>query len=437
MAVQQVLERYSWLIVALVMILVFAIILRWYGRKKDDQIRAMQKEVEKQREDSWSHTRYLLELTHDLRSSLHTILGSAELLKLGNAEVGPTADAIIKSTEVLSELTSDLTELSILETGRARHRVRLMEVEEFRDRITDKFRRAVELRNLEFQTRWVVKHPYMYIDEQHTEMIVTNLVSNAIKYTPEGGRITYTVTERVGDKPDTCIMESVIEDNGVGMAPEFVSQIFERYAREQHAIEHGVPGTGLGMTIVKKLVELQEGTIEVRSTKGEGTTVTVRIPCKIGTSPEMIENRQTYDQQIMEGRNVPKDRYRILLAEDNQLNAEITMELLRAAGYQVDHALDGRICVEMLEQAEPGTYALVLMDIRMPNMNGYEASSAIRCLEDPVKANIPIYAITTTSDEDDIRKELDSGINGRFLKPIHREEFLGRIAGECRRRDPN
>jgi CheY-like chemotaxis protein len=205
---------------------------------------------------------------------------------------------------------------------------------------------------------------------------------------------------------------TTISDNGIGMSEEFLTHIFEEFSRENNTTDNKIEGTGLGMPIVKRLIEFMEGTIEVRSKKGVGSTFIVTIPHKIADKSDLVEHSRTeLNTEVFKGK-------RILLAEDNELNAEIAMEILREAGFEVCWAADGQICVDMLREAADNFYDIILMDIQMPNMNGYEATKAIRELPDPAKAGIPIVAMTANAFEEDKRDALQAGMDGHLAKPV-------------------
>ena len=257
-------------------------------------------------------------------------------------------------------------------------------------------------------------HPYVYADIPHLTEVCTNLVSNAVKYTGACGTICCDITQKPGKKEGWCNMVITVADNGIGMSQEFQKHIFEPFERERTSTVSKVEGSGIGMGIVKKLVGLMGGTVAVESKIGVGSTFTVTIPCRIASKDETQAKRETNpsDQKCLCGT-------RILLTEDNDLNAEIAIELLQEEGCTVDRAKDGVECVDMLEKAANGTYQLILMDIQMPVMNGYDAAKKIRRMEDPQKAGIPIIAMTANAFSEDRQAALDAGMNDHIAKPIN------------------
>lgn len=257
-------------------------------------------------------------------------------------------------------------------------------------------------------------HPYIYADVPHLTEVCTNLVSNAVKYTGVCGTIHCNVTQKPGKKEDWCDTVITVADNGIGMSQEFQKHIFEPFERERTSTVSKVEGSGIGMGIVKKLVGLMGGTVEVESRIGAGSTFIVTIPCRIASQEETQAKRDTTssDKKSLLG-------MKILLTEDNDLNAEIAAELLQEEGCTVDRAKDGVECVDMLEKAANGTYQLILMDIQMPVMNGYDAAKKIRRMEDPQKADIPIIAMTANAFSEDRQAALDAGMNDHVVKPIN------------------
>lgn len=258
-----------------------------------------------------------------------------------------------------------------------------------------------------------IRYPYVYMDSSHVSEIILNIISNANKYTGEGGSIRCALSQKPMEKDGWCMMTIAIADSGIGMSEEFQQHIFESFTRERSSTISGVDGTGLGMGIVKKLVDLMGGTIEIHSVLGEGSTFTVRIPCRIAREEDAKARRASVplDKTNLAGK-------RILLAEDNDLNAEIARELLGEEGLIVERADNGVACVELLEKAPAGYYDLILMDVQMPVMNGYEATGKIRKLQDKSKAQIPIIAMTANAFAEDRQKALSVGMNDHVAKPI-------------------
>ena len=264
----------------------------------------------------------------------------------------------------------------------------------------------------------------MICDETKLREVFLNILSNALKYTPAVGTVSMRLTEIPSDRPGYAVYQTVIEDNGIGMSEEFLPHLFEEFTRERSSTESRVGGTGLGMPIVKKLVDLMQGTIEVESEIGRGTKITVTLPHRIAINrdpAQNIENSHAYDAECFKVK-------RILLAEDNDLNAEIAITILEEAGFLVEHAADGVICVDMMEKADAGYYDLILMDIQMPNMDGYKATKTIRQFSDKKKADIAIVAMTANAFEEDKKDAYQAGMNWHIAKPIIVEELMSALA---------
>ena len=271
-----------------------------------------------------------------------------------------------------------------------------------------------------------VTHRYVYTDVQKIREILLNLISNAVKYTPEGGRITVTLDEHPCGKDGWANYVCKVSDTGIGMTEEFQKHIFDTFAREHNSTESKVMGTGLGMTIVKKLTGLMGGTITVESKPGEGSVFTVTMDLRIVDNPEEFLNKgqgtETNDKFRLDG-------IRILLAEDNELNAEIATAILENLGAEVDVAEDGVECIDMLQSREACYYSLILMDIQMPHLNGYDTAKKIRALSDSAKANIPIVAMTANAFDEDRNAAFAAGMNGHIPKPLD-IKILARVIAE-------
>ena len=251
------------------------------------------------------------------------------------------------------------------------------------------------------------------MDAPHLSEICFNIISNAIKYTNTGGKITCNVVQESRKKEDWCNMIITIADNGIGMSEEFQKHIFEDFERERNSTASHIEGSGIGMGITKKLVELMDGTIEVESKQGKGSTFTVTIPCRKASEADSLvkKNSDLHNKNCLNG-------VRILLVEDNEINTEIARELLTEEGCIVETADDGVACIDMIEKAEADYYKMILMDIQMPVMNGYDAALAIRKMKDTKKSRIPIIAMTANVFAEDIQKVLSVGMNDHVAKPV-------------------
>ena len=360
---------------------------------------------------------FLFNMSHDIRTPMNAIIGYADLASRHSddpAKLKNYMENIQVCGQNLLMLLNNVLDLARIENDKTEMEYSVSDVDkDFRNCVA-MFRNQADSKGQTLTVTTQLLHPYVYVDIPHLTEVCTNLVSNAVKYTGAGGTIRCNVTQKPGEKEGWCDTVITVADNGIGMSQEFQKHIFEPFERERTSTVSRVEGSGIGMGIVKKLVGLMGGTVAVESKIGVGSTFTVTIPCRIASEDETQAKRETNpsDQKCLCGT-------RILLTEDNDLNAEIATELLQEEGCTVDRAKDGVECVDMLEKAANGTYQLILMDIQMPVMNGYDAARKIRGLDDPQKANIPIIAMTANAFTEDRQAALDAGMNDHIAKPIN------------------
>ena len=360
---------------------------------------------------------FLFNMSHDIRTPMNVIIGYADLASRHSddpAKLKKYMENIQVCGQNLLMLLNNVLDLARIENDKTEMEYSVSDIDkDFRNCIA-MFRNLADSKGQTLMVTTQLLHPYIYADIPHLTEVCTNLVSNAVKYTGAGGTIRCDVTQKPGEKESWCNMVITVADNGIGMSQEFQKHIFEPFERERTSTVSKVEGSGIGMGIVKKLVGLMGGTVEVESRIGVGSTFTVTIPCRIASEDEIQAKRETgpSDQKSLFG-------VKILLAEDNDLNAEIAVELLQEEGCTVDRAKDGVECVDMLEKAANGTYQLILMDIQMPVMNGYDAAKKIRRMDDPQKADIPIIAMTANAFSEDKQAALDAGMNDHIAKPIN------------------
>ena len=360
---------------------------------------------------------FLFNMSHDIRTPMNAIIGYADLASRhldDPAKLKNYMENIQVCGQNLLMLLNNVLDLARIENDKTEMEYSVSNIEkDFRNCVA-MFRNQADSKGQTLTVTTQLQYPYIYADIPHLTEICTNLVSNAVKYTGAGGTIRCNVTQKPGEKEGWCDTVVTVADNGIGMSQEFQKHIFEPFERERTSTVSKVEGSGIGMGIVKKLVGLMGGTVEVESRIGVGSTFTVTIPCRIASEDETQAKRETNpsDQKCLCGT-------RILLTEDNDLNAEIAVELLQEEGCTVDRAKDGVECVDMLEKAANGTYQLILMDIQMPVMNGYDAARKIRGLDDPQKAGIPIIAMTANAFTEDRQVALDAGMNDHIAKPIN------------------
>ena len=360
---------------------------------------------------------FLFNMSHDIRTPMNAIIGYADLASRHSddpAKLKKYMENIQVCGQNLLMLLNNVLDLARIENDKTEMEYSVSDIEkDFRNCLA-MFRNQADSKGQTLTVTTQLPYPYIYADVPHLTEVCTNLVSNAVKYTGAGGTIRCGVTQKPGEKEGWCDTVVTVADNGIGMSQEFQKHIFEPFERERTSTVSKVEGSGIGMGIVKKLVGLMGGTVEVESKIGVGSTFTVTIPCRIASEDEIQAKREINpsDQKCLCGT-------RILLTEDNDLNAEIATELLQEEGCTVDRAKDGVECVDMLEKAANGTYQLILMDVQMPVMNGYDATKKIRRMDDPQKANIPIVAMTANAFSEDKQVALDAGMNDHIAKPIN------------------
>ena len=368
---------------------------------------------------------FLFNMSHDIRTPMNAIIGYADLASRhldDPAKLEKYMENIQVCGQNLLMLLNNVLDLARIENDKTEIEYSVSDVEkDFRNCIA-MFQNQADSKGQTLTVTAQLQHPYVYADIPHLTEVCTNLVSNAVKYTGACGTIHCDITQKPGKKEGWCDTVITVADNGIGMSQEFQKHIFEPFVRERTSTVSKVEGSGIGMGIVKKLVGLMGGTVEVESKIGVGSTFAVTIPCRIASQEETQAKRDTTssDKKSLSGT-------KILLAEDNDLNAEIAVELLQEEGCTVDRAKDGVECVDMLGKAANGTYQLILMDIQMPVMNGYDAAKKIRRMDDLPKADIPIIAMTANAFSEDKQAALDAGMNDHVSKPINRNILVPTI----------
>lgn len=389
------------------------------SRKFQQQQYAIQlkESAEQARSANEAKTRFLFNMSHDIRTPMNAIIGFSGLLEQ-NLDNKEKAKGYLKKIQVSSNLLlkiiNQVLEMARIESGTATLNLEPCNLSELFHSVNFVFESDVKKKGLHFQVDSKVQHHYAFCDITKLQQIYLNIVSNAIKYTPADHAITVSVIEVPSHKENYARYIFVCEDTGYGMSEEFLPHIFDEFTREHTTTENKISGTGLGLSIVKSMVDLMDGTIKVESIKGKGTKFTVDIALQIASKEDFTEE-QVMTKEIV---NNEMKHKRILLAEDNDLNAEIAIEILKSEGYLVEHASHGQQCIVMLQNASDGYYDLVLMDIQMPFMNGYEACKEIRKMEDTQKANIPIIAMTANAFEEDKQMAMQAGMNDYVPKPM-------------------
>lgn len=403
-------------IVALLLLVCVYHILQNQRAKDREQQMLLRKSAAAAEAANKAKSAFLFNMSHDIRTPMNAIIGYAELSRNHLHEPDKLSEYLsnIRTCgQKMLSIIDNILEIARIENNQIVLEESICNIEESFDSCIVMFNTAVQEKHQTITVHKQVANPYVYIDSSHLSEIVLNVISNAIKYTGQNGKIDCCLTQKPHEDADWCYMEISIADNGIGMSEEFQAHIFESFSREHSSTISGIEGTGLGMGIVKNLVDLMHGTIEIQSSPGKGSTFTICIPCRTALKEEAEPRKSSSDrpQKTLAGK-------RILLAEDNDLNAEIAIELLSEEGLLVDRVSNGVACVEKLEKVAPDFYDLILMDIQMPVMNGYDATRKIRQLEDSFRSSIPIIAMTANAFAEDRQKALFVGMNDHVAKPV-------------------
>ena len=367
-------------------------------------------------------TEFLNNMSHDIRTPMNVILGYNHLMKsqLTESKQLDYQKKIEQSGKLLLAIINNVLDMARIESGKIKVDENYERVGEVVDEIISTFSSEAEEKEIHLSGSMKVTHRNILCDGTKIREIYVNLVSNAMKYTPRGGNVTITVEELPCEKEGYMKVKSEIKDTGIGMSKEYLPTLFEPFSREQNTTIGRIGGTGLGMPIVKKMVDLMGGSIEVASELGKGTVFTFTLMHKIADRKFYSQKTEAAETSEM-GKNLSGKH--VLLAEDNDLNAEIAVTVLEETGIVIERVEDGIQCVNRVVQMSPGTYDLILMDIQMPNMDGYKATRCIRRLDDKKKAEIPIIAMTANAFAEDRKKAFDAGMNGHIAKPIDIEKL--------------
>ncbi len=394
----------------------------------DEQIKKekeVQGELELAREAAETANRtkssFLFNMSHDIRTPMNAILGFANMAKKysdDKEKVEECIDKVQTSGTHLLGLINDILDMARIESGKISIETEPMDVREASDRLTtilgDLARDKDIKLNLSLEE---VENPYVYVDELHVNQILLNIISNAVKYTENGGRVDITIKEMLSSDADKAHYRFIVSDTGIGMTEEFLEHVFDSFERDKNEAISGIQGTGLGMSITKRLVDIMHGNIEVESTLGEGSTFTVDLEFK-KYEGDFLALRTAEAEQEQEATEITLDGKRILLVDDNELNREIASEILAETGAIIEEAEDGVEAYDKVRESEPGYYDIVLMDVQMPRMNGYESTKAIRALENEALASIPIIAMTANAFDEDREDAMAAGMNEHIAKPV-------------------
>ena len=395
-------------------------------KKLNDKLEIALKKAE---DASLAKTRFLNNMSHDIRTPMNAILGYAQLMEeeLKEKDLPETSDHLEKlqqSGNLLLSIINHVLDMARIESGKMEIDENYGRIEDIRQTLFEIFGDEAKKKNIALHYTINVEHEHILTDTTKVKEIFVNILSNAIKYTPSGGSVMINIDELVCDEPGYMMVRTRVSDTGIGMSQDYLTKIFDAFTRERNTTKSKITGSGLGMSIVKRYVDLLGGTIDVESEPGKGSTFTVTLKHRIADESYYVKKHDEGSgtaSKILEGKN-------ILLAEDNDLNAEIAEAILERAGLKTERVEDGIQCVNKITKMPVGTYDMILMDIQMPRMDGYKATQAIRHLPDKDKACIPIVAMTANAFEEDKRDAVAAGMNGHIAKPIQIDKLLSMLA---------
>ena len=402
-------------------------------KRELEQEEALRQEKIKAEKANEAKSIFLFNMSHDIRTPMNAILGYSQLMKkeLTNPKLVHYQEMIEQSSQLLLSIINNVLDMARVESGKMELDENYEVVGNITQLVCGAFAAEASKKNIELNKIVNVEHKHIITDSTKMQEILSNLISNAIKYTSAGGKVTIDTRELPYDKEGYTLIQTKVSDTGIGMSEEFLPSLFELFTRERNTTLSKIPGTGLGMAIVKNLVDLMNGSIEVESELGKGSTFTITIPHKIANKDYTNRNIESSHELDIDFKGK-----RILLAEDNELNAEITTTILSEMGFEVKAVEDGILCVNEMQHQPTNTYDLILMDIQMPNMDGYKATDCIRHLSQLEKANIPIIAMSANAFEEDKKKAFDAKMNDYITKPIDFQKMEVVLKHVLSKKDP-
>lgn len=416
----------------LLCLVIFLLILEFLRRSKLAEIktrelnRKLSQAVEQASKADVAKTRFLFNMSHDIRTPMNALWGYSQIIKskLTDPKLLEYQQKMEQSGKMLLSIINNVLDMARIESCNVELDESLNSIGDIMNNVFEVFEMEMQSKDLKYNLDIKTEHTHVWCDVTKIQEIFVNLLSNAVKYTPAGGTITIRIRELPSKKSGMIRIQSEVIDNGIGMSSNFLQHIFDPFARERNTTDTKISGTGLGLSIVKKLVNIMGGNIKVESELGKGSHFTFILSHRYGQAPviskEDIKQKAQNNSKILKGKHV-------LLAEDNDLNAEIALFTLEQMGLIVERVADGAECVKRIEQKDAASYDLILMDIQMPVMDGYEATGIIRSLSDPKKACIPIVAMTANAFKEDADNALKAGMNGHVAKPIDRRLLISTI----------
>ncbi len=378
------------------------------------------KELEKALQDAnaanLAKSNFLANMSHDIRTPMNAIVGFAELLKSEGSLSSKAQDYVQKilySSDYLLSIINNVLEMARIESGKCELEEKAINIDEITESLWTIFEQEMKSKQISFTHNIDIEHHWLYVDQVKIKEILLNLLSNAHKYTPTGGSVSVVIQEKTTDDPNIILIETTVEDNGIGMSKQFQEHIFESFSRERSSTESGLIGTGLGMGIVKRYVDSMKGTISVISEQGKGSKFTIITPHRIA-KPVKLNSSTNNDASKFD--DLDFRGMKVLLAEDNDINAEIAISLLNKLGIETTRVINGAECLLKIQKGQ--SYDAILMDIQMPLMDGLHATKEIRALSDPKVNSIPIIAMTANAFNEDKERGQQIGMNGYVTKPV-------------------